>query len=492
MGECDKRKVQRHIGYLLSLMEMEAWPDLVDAMIKFWDNNCMVFRFGDVELTPTLEEIIASYESVGMCNKRKPELDKDLLIPKILNSRETKVALSSVNVEWMGRLKGPNIPLRELYYRYGRINGYEKFREEFTSKEAWEEKRPFVFAICLLGTMVFPENRWHVIHPSIIMVTDAIFNGVEHGGSTKHYTLAPMILADIYRALDKCQDGSRFFQGCNLILQWWMMKHLLKTHNPIEPDPRRRSDQFASHSWWLHFNHIKPKNGQRFWLPILSKLRQEDIQWSIDGVTLSNTVVQSKELPFLVFAGLRGTRPYTPGRVLRQLGCKQVIPQASDMGKFATDHKDGQVSFARMMIREWKTRCMAAGKVPNRFNAECSSEYKRWSKRNIAKITKPRPKVPNSTKGFEVEDPASENYFTHRHLEDTEDMKRLMQELSSARRCIIELDDCMERQIQAMEKLDYKERAELAKDYLCENIYFIWHEVEAARKARVSKGAEAI
>lgn len=173
-----------------------------------------------------------------------------------------------------------------------------------------------------------------------------------------------MILADIYWALDRCQNGSRFFQGCNLILQWWMMKHLLKAHNPIEPNTERRSNQFASHSWWLHLNHFKARNGQQFWMPILSGLREEDVQWFIDNVVISDTVIQSRELPFLVFARLRGTRPYAPGRVLRQLGCKQVTPQTVDMAKFTTDHRDGWVAFAKMIISKWKTRSVAGDRVP--------------------------------------------------------------------------------------------------------------------------------
>ena len=41
----------------------------------------MVFRFGEVELTPTIEEILNSYESVAMCSKRKRHPDTDLLNP---------------------------------------------------------------------------------------------------------------------------------------------------------------------------------------------------------------------------------------------------------------------------------------------------------------------------------------------------------------------------------------------------------------------------
>lgn len=139
MNEFDKKEVQRHIGYLPSLMEMVVWPDLIGAMIKFWDSKHIVFRFGDVELTPTLEEVVASYKSVGMCNKRKFKPEDDILIPEVWGPEEIKKALSSVDIEWISRLKGPNLLFRKLYYRFGHSNGYEKFKREFISEQAWEE-----------------------------------------------------------------------------------------------------------------------------------------------------------------------------------------------------------------------------------------------------------------------------------------------------------------------------------------------------------------
>jgi len=62
---------------------MEAWPDLIGMMVQFWDGKNMVFRFGDVEMTPTIAEFLSSYESIGMCNKRKHKPDSDLCIPHI-------------------------------------------------------------------------------------------------------------------------------------------------------------------------------------------------------------------------------------------------------------------------------------------------------------------------------------------------------------------------------------------------------------------------
>ena len=62
MNNNDKMIVQKHIGYLPSLLEMNAWPDLIGTMVKFWDSEHMVFRFGEVYLTPTIEEVLTSYK----------------------------------------------------------------------------------------------------------------------------------------------------------------------------------------------------------------------------------------------------------------------------------------------------------------------------------------------------------------------------------------------------------------------------------------------
>ena len=107
-----------------------------------------------------------------------------------------------------------------------------------------ERTRPLAFAICL---SVFSQGQKYTIHSSMFMVTHAIFYGVNYKSSRKYYTLVTMILVDIYRALDKYQSGEHFFQGCNLIVQWWIMRHLIKTHIPKEPDPLKRSDELHDH-----------------------------------------------------------------------------------------------------------------------------------------------------------------------------------------------------------------------------------------------------
>lgn len=54
------------------------------------------------------------------------------------------------------------------------------------------------------------------------MITKTLIEGI--GGQP--FSIVPMIIAEIYRALEKCQQGAPHFEGCNLLLQLWLMEHL--------------------------------------------------------------------------------------------------------------------------------------------------------------------------------------------------------------------------------------------------------------------------
>ncbi|KAK4736923.1 hypothetical protein R3W88_000620 [Solanum pinnatisectum] len=114
-------------------------------MVKFWDSDNMVFRFGEVELTPTIDEVLASYESVGMCNKRKYQPDTDLLFPKIwvvLSIRTRKgtrsYALSRVLRQLGGKQELPQI---EDMTRF--VIDHENGEVAFTKKmlQLWKTRR---------------------------------------------------------------------------------------------------------------------------------------------------------------------------------------------------------------------------------------------------------------------------------------------------------------------------------------------------------------
>ena len=58
MGTEERKIVRTHIGNLYSLIEMDAWPEIIHVLTTFWDDQNMVFCFGDVELTPNIEDVL--------------------------------------------------------------------------------------------------------------------------------------------------------------------------------------------------------------------------------------------------------------------------------------------------------------------------------------------------------------------------------------------------------------------------------------------------
>ena len=66
------------------------------------------------------------------------------------------------------------------------------------------------------------------------MLAQTLFKGFKNQGQVEYYPIAPVILSDMYRALGKCKEGHRYFQGCNQLLQWWILSHLAKGHGTKE------------------------------------------------------------------------------------------------------------------------------------------------------------------------------------------------------------------------------------------------------------------
>ncbi|WMV15656.1 hypothetical protein MTR67_009041 [Solanum verrucosum] len=70
-----KREVSIHMGNLSSIMKLQVWPEFIEVITRFWDSERMVFRFGDGEITPTIEEIQDCLETIGMYKKKKKHPD---------------------------------------------------------------------------------------------------------------------------------------------------------------------------------------------------------------------------------------------------------------------------------------------------------------------------------------------------------------------------------------------------------------------------------
>ncbi|XP_060215617.1 uncharacterized protein LOC132642436 [Lycium barbarum] len=303
-----QRVVRGALGHLPSLMDIQPCRDIIEATTAFWDEKRVVFRFSNNEMTPLLEEISGYVENAALLHKKKKWQNCGMIIPKEPLPKEFVNSFRFRKGKGVECLQGSAIPFDYLYHRFGYQQSFTNHQDEFFSYDSWKQKRCFAFAVCFLGTMVFAKGTTRDIHTRLITVTEALFGGIEG----KYYTSVPMIVADIYRALGRCKHGYKHFEGCNLLLQIWLIEHLQKVDRSLAFRKPTGENHILGHvpGAILTNRSFEKPNYVEGWVRLLSHLNDDSIQWMFGWFPSEGLVFRTKIVPFLVLMGLRGLQPY--------------------------------------------------------------------------------------------------------------------------------------------------------------------------------------
>ena len=132
--------------------------------------------------------------------------------------------------------------------------------------------------------------------------------------------------------------------------------HLVKNPRTVQLDHKTRKNLLESHDMWLFLHKFKREASHEFWFKTFGELRDDDVQWSINSLRSGKYTIRGGKWPFLVLSDLRGTRPYNPGRVLRQFEIKQEAPQIDSMLRFFTEYDESESPLKDGMINGWRRR----------------------------------------------------------------------------------------------------------------------------------------
>nr|XP_009608939.1 uncharacterized protein LOC104102811 isoform X1 [Nicotiana tomentosiformis] len=219
LGEVGKRSMTKALGGLTGLLKIKPRVDIIEALIPFWDPTHNVFHFSDFELTPTLEEVAGYAGFEGKLRDQYPVAPRTVTPHKFLDLLSISRQVKDEN------LAGGFCTFRFLYSRYGDPHGFEApdiSLNHQMNKDKWEARRGLAFVVAFLGTLICPRSDKHI---ELGLAGVADFMVKKANG-----TIIPMILEEIYRALTACRAGTKFFEGCNLLLQMWLVEHLC--HRP--------------------------------------------------------------------------------------------------------------------------------------------------------------------------------------------------------------------------------------------------------------------
>ncbi|XP_027102319.2 uncharacterized protein [Coffea arabica] len=354
------------IGHLPSLLNITPNVAIVQALLEFWDPDSSVFRFGECELTLTLEEIEGLLQVPG---KGHP------MVYPMNGTREQFCKF--LGLKQFSMSQHPDVrscPLEFLYKRFGEKESYDHHHEDFfVSREQWEEKRVLAFGITLINLLLFPKKHGKVTFSTVNMV-QSVFLGIR--GKTP--TLVPVIIADIFAAVTECRKKRGFFYASNLVLQIWVMEHLSKrTLNPL--------GSCLPTANWVESHRERVRKYYRIESPSLfiqefNALTSDKIQWVLDWTKVRDPAFRTTQLDFIPLASTGGLIVYVPQRVMRQFGYPQRVPTIQRMGSIELN----TVTECQTMVLEaWGNLCSLDNlhlDQVNKVEPKVVLEYNEWIK----------------------------------------------------------------------------------------------------------------
>ncbi|OIT19843.1 hypothetical protein A4A49_53030 [Nicotiana attenuata] len=124
----EQHELMEKLGTLTSLLDITPRLDLVEAMLTYWDQQNLVFRFEECEITPTLAEM------AGLT--RLSYIGRDMILPRDRSRTRFLSDLGLKDNKNLRCLKQSWISLDYLFARFGPHDSFDVFWDEFcTTKE---------------------------------------------------------------------------------------------------------------------------------------------------------------------------------------------------------------------------------------------------------------------------------------------------------------------------------------------------------------------
>ncbi|KAI8568250.1 hypothetical protein RHMOL_Rhmol02G0184000 [Rhododendron molle] len=248
------------------LRNIRLRPELLRAAVSFWDPEVHVFRFGDQELCPTVEEFRAYLGGFG---------SGEVIIPPVRESAY-RVLVAALG-------------LSDNAARYLVRNGHLNDLRDMT----YQTRRMIALCMCLLAA--------YLLVPSAGHASSALASVVVQVEARKD--VIPMVLAETLIGLDKIWLCDKV-NVLTIPPSNWAYEARLLSQRCFEFEDRSRAE----------------------WVDFLRRRRAETIAWRCRWLDLPPMTVHYMGPQWVVLAGLGAFTFYIPYRIQRQLGLRQEGP----------------------------------------------------------------------------------------------------------------------------------------------------------------------
>ncbi|XP_057953336.1 uncharacterized protein LOC131147782 [Malania oleifera] len=312
-------KLYGHISFLLHIT---VNPQMVKALVDFWNPPYTCFTIDGIDMVPTIEE----YTSLlHLMTQRSPY--------------RTYVPNSRISLA------------RELYNLAGvkiqRTVGESKritwkCLKELLEEEKGEEVQIHLFALAIYGLIVFPKELGTIDRSTISFVGQ-----VKNGANP-----IPGILAETFRSLNKCRSkGQERLKCCVSLLYVWFASHLPSNQGGY------RNTFLALRISLAEFEEAQQNVqwSKANWNEKLHKLRELGLVWQAPWMNHSNMMYRCGNFPWVPLLGPWGGIAYAPLMARRQVGASQFVPMTHGLADsdFAYEIGDTQNQIRKFMVA-WK------------------------------------------------------------------------------------------------------------------------------------------
>ena len=326
LGCIDENLFEKKYGKIAHLVRIPVQISAVKALMHFWDSSYRCFTFGDVDMTPTLEEYAQ--------------------ILSFLND--------PYKVYFRQRIEGTATAVAKLLHldqvdRYMTSNGGFKWKmmesKLKTDKEKGKlgEERYQIIAFAIFGLVLFPSKATGIIS---IEAANAF---LEFEQTKNNHTLA--ILAETFLSLNHCRlHGKEAMRCCIPLLFMLIVSHL------------ETSKEVFNNFWWFNMRPLElvltkewSDLDEKAWVRKYQALPQSNFRWRAPWVSGSSYLMGCSDKAWVPLIGLTGYISYSPSLVARQFGGVQYVPRTWELAEYTGLFKEASSLDMLDAIRnDWK------------------------------------------------------------------------------------------------------------------------------------------
>ncbi|KAG8496060.1 hypothetical protein CXB51_009250 [Gossypium anomalum] len=349
-----KQLFYHNYGDMSYLLDIKVDKSLFRAVAQFWNSAYSCFTFGNVDLTPTIEE----YTTLLRC----PKFQTDKIYSRIVNVPtfvKRLMNITGMSEQWVVarvQQKGdgkciPWVSLRELILTHPDM-----------------KRRVDVFALSVYGLLVFPKALRH-IEEAVTNLFDQLGKGI---------TPVPAILAETFRSLNACRRaGEGRFIGCAQLLLVWFNSHFWKMEKVSYQPFLQNFSPLKEITATLRRDDISEER----WMAILQNLQEEDIEWRAPWMVPGKILFRCGDYDWVPLLGIWGGIGYAPFLVSRQYRSRQFITATQGLAQSEFCYKgDNYKKKVREICNAWDRTYRMEGVA---VNPMVTPGYNEWRKRRV-------------------------------------------------------------------------------------------------------------